>query len=240
MESNYTAGYYVLKVLLQDQAWLHGKSVVTCSSCINQLAFNYWCFGWGSKPSDKDIKELDLSEDQINSITKWTYDRHRKEEITFDTVFPTLELASEYKSEFFPGQQDIGIYCIDFPETDRMRLINDFAPGVKRGYDTSDGKIGLRVNLLKGKKAFEDDRFDFLGFDLIGVEVDGGFHSFHCHCIYNILESRFGLKMNPNGLFDQIPDPAALRDYLNEPGIPVEEVPWYIVKVKRVTANLIG
>ena len=234
MDSYYTAGYYVLKVLLQDQAWLHGKSVVTCSSCINQLAFDYWCFGWGSKPSAKDIKELDLSEDQINSITKWTNDRYRKEEIAFDRVFPTLELASEYKSEFFPGRQDISIYCIDFPESDRIRLINDFAPGVKNGYDKSDGKIGLRQNLLKGKKTLEDDRIHFLGFDLIGVEVDGGFHSFHCHCIYNILESQFGLKMNDHGLFDDIPDPESLRHYLNEPDTPVEDVPWYIVKVSRL------
>ena len=235
METFYTAGYYLIKLRSQTLAWLKGQKVSTCSGCINLLAFDFWCFGWGSEPNAETIKELELSEDRIKSISSWTNDHVRRKEIIWGNVFPTLELATEFQSEFYPGRQDIGIYCLEFSETDRRSLNTDFAPGNQSAYNYNNGKICLRDYLLAGNKEIENDQFEFLGFDLIGVEGDGGFHSFHCHGIYHILGSQFGLKMNDHGLFDQIPDPESLRNYLNEPDTPVEDVPWYIVKVKRMS-----
>jgi hypothetical protein len=43
-----------------------------------------------------------------------------------------------------------------------------------------------------------------IGFDVIGIELDGGFHSFHCHDLSTDLARRFSLEINEYGLFAAI------------------------------------
>ena len=73
-----------------------------------------------------------------------------------------------------------------------------------------------------------------MGYDFIGVEASGSFHTFYCHGITQTLIDKFDLKLNDFGLFDEPKDPTSIREYLNTPNAPVVQVPWYIVKVKLI------
>ena len=63
------------------------------------------------------------------------------------------------------------------------------------------------------KKNHEKDDEILLGFDIIGVECDGSFHSFHCNAMSSILKENFNLILNKFGLYDEIIDSNELKKF---------------------------
>ena len=68
---------------------------------------------------------------------------------------------------------DIKVFALYFNETEREYILDEYKP------QPGMGEIGLRLTLLKGIK--ETDSEKFLGFNYIGIELGGDFHTFHCH-----------------------------------------------------------
>ncbi len=202
------------------------RVLYTSSSCFNQYVFDYWCLS-SSEPDEKDILELDLTDDKIKAIKKWSGEQYLKGKIKWGNGFPDLETAETFKNLFFPDLPDTYIYAIYLPETDRNSFLSDFKN------DFNKGDFGLYYN-LSGKIPEEDNPDEeFIGYDFIGVDLGGGFHSFYCHGIGDELAEKFSLQFNRFGLFDDVKQPEPIRQYLNAPGAPVEPVPWYIAKTKR-------
>ena len=232
MERYYHGGHYLIKTKPIDFGPDKGKVVSTCSSCINFSVFNNWCLSWMNfEPDNDEKKELELTDEKIQEIEKWTDSR-------FDNgsnVFPDLNTAIEFKTLFFKSRNDIEIYSLHFSETDTNLLLDEFAEGKNvNEFNYNSGNFGLRNNLIKRREEADDVNEALLGYDFIGVECDGSFHSFYCHSITQELIDKFTLTLNANGLFDKPERPVEIRAYLNDPeAAKVEPVPWYIVKVKR-------
>ncbi|MBK9025835.1 MAG: hypothetical protein IPL69_18220 [Saprospiraceae bacterium] len=113
-------------------------------------------------------------------------------------------------------------------------MISDFAEGNNtEEFNFNNGDFGLRKNLLLRIEEDQNISEEFLGYDFIGIECDGSFHSFYCHDITNNLVDKFSLKLNSYGLFEKLEKPNEIREYLNSEETGLEPVPWYIVKVKR-------
>ncbi len=207
MERYYNGGYYLIKRKPIDFGADKDKVVGTCSRCINFSVFDNWCLSWMSGKLDNDEKkELELSEEKIQEIQKWTDSR-------FDNgsnVFPDIKLAQEFKDKFFDSRNGIEIYSLYFPEFDTDLLLEEF-----------------------GTEERDNMNEELLGYDFIGIECDGSFHSFYCHDITKTLIDKFSLTLNANGLFEKPEMQKEIREYLNNPKIGLEPVPWYIVKVKR-------
>ncbi|MEZ4775632.1 MAG: hypothetical protein R3D00_20770 [Bacteroidia bacterium] len=237
MEKYINAGYFLIKSKLLRFGTLEGTVVKTCSGCINTSAFDIWCLSWVKDALNEESKlELGLSDSQINDIHKWTDIRFDRGELGFGNVFPDLETARTFKELFFAGRNDIEMLGLYLPQTDADRLTEDFKEGNNSlPFNQNNGKFGLRLNLLKQIEEKETEDAAFLGYDFIGVEGDGSFHSFYCHNITEILIDMFALTLNENGLFEEITQPDQIREYLNSPNAGVEPVPWYIAKVKRIT-----
>ena len=234
MERYYNAGYYLIKKQPIDFGDDKEKIVSTCSGCINATAFDTWAWSWSTQLDKKVQSFLELTDNTIQLIQEWTDKKFDNGEIGFGNVFPDLKMALEFKDLFYKDRQDIEIFAVDFSETDTNNLIEDFAPGENEGFNFNNGHFGLRENLLKKNHETADSISHILGFDFIGVECDGSFHSFYCHNITKELIDKFGLVINENGLFESIPDPDLIRDYLNDQETGLEPVPWYIVKVKKI------
>ena len=231
MERHYYGGHYLIKTKPIDFGADKKKVVGTCSRCINLSVFDNWCLSWMSDKLDRKEKiELGLTDQKIEEIHKWTDSR-------FDNgsnVFPDLKTAIEFKDLFFNLINDIEIFSLFFSETDTDLLISDFSEGNNTTeFNYNNGDFGLRKNLIKRKEEGQDPNEELLGYDFIGVECDGSFHSFYCHDITNTLIDKFSLTLNSFGLFDKPEHPTEIREYLNEPQTGLEPVPWYLVKVKR-------
>lgn len=231
MERNYNGGYYLIKTKPIVFGSDIGKVVMTCSRCINFSVFDSWCLSWMSDELDEKEKiELGLTDERIKEIQKWTDSRF----YTDSNVFPDLKTATEFKDLFLNSVNGIEIFSLSFSETDTDLLISDFAEGNNTNrFNQNNGNFGLRKNLIKRTEEEQEINEELLGYDFIGVERDGSFHSFYCHNITSILVDKFSLKINLYGLFDKPENSTEIRVYLNDPETAVEPVPWYLVKVKR-------
>jgi hypothetical protein len=183
------------------------------------------------KLDNNEIIDLGLTDQKIEEIQKWTDTRFENG----SNVFPDLKAAIEFKSQFLESRPDIEVLGLSFSETDTNLLLEEFAEGKNiEEFNFNNGNFGLRNNLIKRIEEKDDIFEELLGYDFIGVECDGSFHSFYCHDITNELIDRFTLTLNENGLFDNPERPIEIREYLNDPKTGLESVPWYIVKVKRL------
>lgn len=227
----YLGGYYLTKLRPKSYGAETGSLIYTCSECINDHILDTWSYSWttdNNKELDETKKNYQFSDNQIDEIRNWVDNKFNDNKIGFLNVFTDLETALEYKNKFFSHLSDIKIFALYFDTNERTDIIEEFKP-----QSAENGEIGLRLTLLKELEEQENE--ELLGYDYIGIEIGGSFHSFHCHDIGNELSDTFNLTINKYGLFDSAKNSKQVLDYLNNEENGCEPVPWYLAKTKLVT-----
>ncbi|MFV9483138.1 hypothetical protein ACNI3T_04830 [Christiangramia sp. ASW11-125] len=226
----YLGSYYLYKIEPADFGTIKGSKIFTCSSCINKSYLDSWSISWsedGKNISDIIRKEFKLSEELINKIHKWTDNKLEQNKIGWINNFYDLNTVLDYKKSFFKEEKELQILSINFPETEKNQALNILSPTNKKF-----GEIGIYQNLKKEIK--ENTKEEQLGFDLIGIEPSGDFHSFHCHDLKDELISEFGIKINNNGLIQENKNWKEIVNYMNHDDNGFEPVPWFFVKINQV------
>ena len=91
---------------------------------------------------------MNLNDENIKKIQKWNDEKFEN----ISNLFPSLELAIEFKRKFLNNKADFIIYSINFSEKDSNLLFNDFREDFhKNDYNFNNGNFCLRKNLLKKK-----------------------------------------------------------------------------------------
>lgn len=232
MDTHYLAGYYLVKLKPLDFGDDLNKSVWTCCNCLNYSAFDNWCLSWTKDKIDKEHKEaLNLTDEKLNEIHKWTDSKYSD----LLNGFEDLATAIEFKNLFFNSRDDIHILGLYFPTKDKELLIEDFGEGQNVDeFNYNNGNVVIRKNLQKEIIEQNNTNEEFLGYDFIGVECDGSFHSFYCSNITKTLFDKFNIIPNAYGLFDKVENSESVRLYLNDPLSYLEPLPYYVVKVTKV------
>ena len=229
----FLGGYYLIKLRPINFGTKIGEQVYTCSDCINDNLIDMWSYSWATD-NDKQVKEakenFNLTDNDIIEIRNWVDKKHNDNIVGWANVFTELESAIEYKSTYFPHLEDIKIIALYFDENETKDILVEFKP-----QSETNGEIGLRLTLLKQIEETKNANEELLGYDLIGIELGGSFHTFHCHDIESDLSTEFGLKLNKYGLFDEIGNWKIVTDYLNDENNGLEPVPWFIAKTKLIT-----
>lgn len=230
MQPYYFGGYFLIKTKPFSYFSIQNKIVQTCSNCINICAFDVsWCLSWTEGIDEEGKAELGLTDEKIAEIHKWTDPKFDQGTIRWGHALPDLQTVRTFKDLFYADKDDIRIYSMYLSKTDAEALITHF-----EGEKNFQGQFGLRENLQKKIEEINNPTEEFLGYDFIGVENHGSFHSFYCHNITDELIDTFSLSLTPHGLFDNIPNPDLVRKYLNDETTGLEPVPWYIAKMKRL------
>lgn len=227
----YFGGYYLTKLKPKSYGDDEGGFIYTCSECINDHILDIWSYSWttaNNKQIDEIKKNYQFTDQKIDEIRNWLDNKFNDNKIGFLNVFTDFETAIEYKDRFFSQLDDIKIFALYFDAKEREDILEEFKPQSEKM-----GEIGLRLTLLK--EIEENKNEVFIGFDYIGIEIGGSFHTFHCHDIGKELSDKFGLTLNNFGLFDSDVNSKQVLDYLNDEENGCEPVPWFIVKTKLVT-----
>lgn len=206
----------------------------TCSTCINDSYFDAWSISWaedGKSVSAETKSDFNLDEKLIKNIQNWTDKKLEENKIGWICTFADLKTLTEYKKSFFP-EVKAEILSINFPETEKAEFLKLFNPE-----KSNLGEIGLSKNLKNGMTEIETEQT--LGFDLIGVESSGEFHSFHCHDLASDLIERFGIEINDFGLIKENDKWNEMVEYMNDEKNGFESSPWFYVKVKKPVANIV-
>jgi extradiol dioxygenase family protein len=228
----YLGAYYFIKLRNANYGSIKDTKICTCSTCINDSYFDAWSISWSSSGNSglKEAKEeFNLTNTQIKEIQTWADQKFEEKKIGWANTFSDYETLSEYKNKFFNNVQDYLIFSINFPETEKDALIEELVVKEK-----NIGAIGLWDNLNNQVLEVADESERQIGFDLIGVELSGDFHTFHCHDLSEELIKKFNIQINQYGLIDNDNNWEQLVEYMNEEENGFEPVPWFFVKVKLI------
>jgi hypothetical protein len=226
----YLGGYFLTMLKPKTYGPEKGSLIYACSGCVNDHILDTWSYSWTTDNNEqlREIKKnYQIIDKQIDEIRKWVDDKFNDNKIGFLNVFTDLDTALEYKNKFFAHLGDIKVFALYFDTNERVDILEEFMPK-----SAESGEIGLGITLLKEIREQENEQF--LGYDYVGIEIDGSFHTFHCHDIGKELSDKFGLTLNKFGLFDSNINSKQVLDYLNDEEAPCEPVPWFIVKTKLV------
>ncbi len=232
--SNYFGGYYLLRLKKFDYGKLKGKEVCTCSDCTNISLINSWSFSWATTGQQElaDIeRDFEINSHTIQQIRIWADQKLEQKKIGWINVFSDLETVNEYKNKFFSHLSDTKIFSLYFPDSEAKDIIEKFKP------TENDRTLGIWDNLAKRISETDDEEEITLGYDLIGIEGSGDFHSFNCHDIADELVEKFDATINKYGLIDDPMDWTKLTDFMNDEANGHEPTPWYVCKVKMRLRN---
>lgn len=229
--NHYLGGYFLIKLKPFD--WSPIPEVYTCSTCINDSLLDSWSYRWVNERVEETtaIKEqFNLSTANVVAIRHWTDKKRTEGKVGYNKVFLDLEIARQYKQKFFSHVEDVNLMALYFDEPAADAIIQELKPK-----SAGLGECGLYQMLCR--KVPETDNTDesVIGYDLIGVDLGGSFHSFHCHGIAMELVQKFGLTFNRFGLYDQCEDWQPVLHALNKGEIGVEPVPWFVAKTKLIS-----
>jgi hypothetical protein len=218
----YLGGYYLLKLRAPTFGAYINNFIYTCSSCINDNLIEGWT---NYKPEVLEELKTKYCITDIESMQKWIFENFNINHAWLN-VFPSAELALEFKNKFFSHLSDIVLLSINFDSIETNEILNEFNP--------KETRIEMRMREILKNNIQEKREESFIGFDLIGIEDVGQFHTFHCHNIGNELESKFDLKLNQYGLFENSKNLTSVAEGLSSQVIRCEPVPWFVAKVKMV------
>lgn len=233
----YFGGYYLIKPREANFGGIKNKKILTCSSCINDTLIDSWAISWATpiEPQTKLIREeFEINDEKLRDIQNWADKKLDEKRIGWLEVFSDLETIQEYSNKYFSHMKEKEILQILFPEDEREDFLTEFAPA-KKEY----GALGIYDNLNREIVEEQNESQITIGYDLIGVELGGNFHSFHCHDLATELGAKFGIELNEYGLIKEITNQKEIIDYMNDEENGFEPVPWYLVKVKKVANSSI-
>ncbi|OTG77994.1 hypothetical protein B9T33_14475 [Acinetobacter sp. ANC 5054] len=228
----YFAGYYLLR--LKRHALLNraNQFIRTCSSCINDHLISDWSYSCVKNAHFKieDVQsQFNLSNLQLSNLRKWADQHSLQDQVGWNSLFYDIETALEYKHKFFEHCQNVHLLSMYIDEEYRQDILEIYKPAFP-----NIGEVGLYACLKKVIVEPEDTNELLLGYDYIGIEPGGDFHSFHCHHLADSLCEKFNLELNYNNLFDDSSRQSEIEDFLNDESSGLEAVPWGIAKVKLV------
>jgi hypothetical protein len=233
METFYLGGYYLIRQTPIDFGEQAKKTVYTASNCINDSLLNDWGYSWVGNRDDsiEDImNDLKIDSDKVTSIREWVDAAFEDKKIGWVNLFSSYEAVTEYRKKFFSHLLDLKIIAIYFSEFELLDLSVDFKPPNER-----TGAIGLYENLIRKIPENDLEREALIGFDIIGIEMEGSFHTFYCHDLSRDLAEKFNLQINEYGLFDKTDNWKSVTDYMNDEENGFEPVPWFVCKTKLIT-----
>lgn len=229
---NYLGGYYLSRMQPLEYGSYCGSLIYSCSTCFNDNVLGSWAYSWITD-IDAEIEEhkqnYALSDATVSEIREWVNARFEEKKIGWPCLFADLETLMEYQQKFFAHLPDLRIFALYFAENEADSLIQECNPN--GGYE---GVIGLAQLLADKIEEKESKNEQTIGYDVIGVEWSGDFHSFHCHDIGKELSDRFGLTINSFGLFEPCDDWTPVLDYFHDDENGCEPVPWFVVKTKLI------
>jgi hypothetical protein len=229
----YQGAFYFMKLHEANFGSIKNTRIYTCSTCINDSYFDSWSITWSALNNSDNIKEakedFNLTNIQITAIQTWADQKFEEKKIGWISTFSDYEVLSEYKNKFFNNIKDYLILSINFPESEKNDLLEEFSIKGK-----GIGAIGLWENLDRSNPEVTDESEVEIGFDLIGVELSGDFHTFHCHDLSDQLIQKFNIEINRYGLIASEDNWEQMVEYMNDEENGFEPVPWFFVKVKLI------
>lgn len=221
----FVGGHFLVQAY-QSAAWSERKTMLpakfwTVSKCICEVYPDDWIFSWTTKSSrsPKNYQEiLNLDDDAFRSLQAWADEMFSKEQLGWPHVFLHRETARRFYLQYLKHLPDIKLFSIALPEAYWTEFIEENRP------TPGMGEGGVYRKLLQ-KQPLESHAFR-RGFEILGDNWGGQFHSFVCNSFEQEYEQRLNISLNQYGLIDRYEDAVRATDHTNRDEVPAEPALW--------------
>lgn len=215
------AGYLIIEPVARPHWTQESKlpiTLLTATDCICSVHPGEWGLAWTSSPDDVEaIKaKLGLSSENLAAIQNKVQELFDAGQYGLPNVFSTYKAAKRFKEEHLQVL-DCQIVRLSLPEPFLAVCIDEMMP---------EGNLlesGYLCNLKK--KVSDPNSGQILGYEVLCWDT-GAFHSFICNGLEKDYEEKLGLKLNPNGLFDDLESAVQAVDYTNREDVGAEPGYW--------------
>lgn len=222
----YLGGYYLVKINKNDTETIP-ETIYTVTNCINILIPSLNGLKWvtsSSHDNKKIMDSIDIDENGFLLLQEWVSEKFDESEFTISGSFNRINIVKEFIKKFVIKKDNLKLLAIYLPEEYYSNFIDDnYEEGTQ-----SDREISSVIKL----KIEEDNLGSTIGFDLLGYEIGGDFHSFHCHNLKSELIEKLKINFNQYELIANYQDAKKALGYINIEG-NAEPVRWDIWKVKE-------
>jgi hypothetical protein len=208
------AADWMNKALLPAKFW-------TVSNCICTIYPDAWIYSWTTKSpvNEKDYHQiLKLDDETFTSLQAWADEMFNKDELGWPNVFLKKETARQFYVQYLKHIPDIKLLSIALSEDYWNEFIEENKP------DEGMGEGGVYRKLLQ-KQLLDRDAIT-RGFEILGDEWGGQFHSFVCNHLEKEYEERLHITFNQYGLIDLYEDAIRAANHTNLDEVQAEPVLW--------------
>lgn len=226
-----SGGFYVSRIVNRPP-WISDallpERLLTLSSCLTDFFPDAWAIEWASYSEAERIAaaaKVGVRANDIPMLIRFATDALDSGRLGWPCVWQSSSAALEAITKFDCSPMEFAILELGIPVDVVEELLNELAP------NPCEGELGLYTCLRKNEPL--DVAATSVGWELLGVEHGGQFHSWLCNSLQDALAAATGAKPGPFGLLETEHDARAL-DALIANGLGAEPVPWFPGLISRL------
>lgn len=224
----YVGGYYLVQGH-EMPTWMREDQLPvklwTVSPCICEIYPDSWVFSWSSSSSDNYQRDLRLDNEGMNSLQALADKLMSQEELGWPNVFLDIVVARNFYHQYLKHIPDIKLLSIALSEPYLSEFVEENRPGPNMG------EGGVYKKLLQ--RHLRDNNAIVRGFEVLGDEYGGQFHSFICNSLQTDYSEELNIALNQNGMIDNYEDAIRAAEYTNLDEVGAEPSlwqPWLILE----------
>jgi len=211
------------------------ERIVTVSTCIVESYPDSWALSWVKTTPDqvRQIREtLALKDSELAELRSWVGQAMNDGHFGWPNVFFSLRAAREFRERFLGVLQESRIVGLSLATDVAAAFLREEAP--QEGH----GAPGVWTMLTRGVRLNRPT--SPLGFDVLGAEYGGAFHTFSCNGLEQEFNEKLGITFNRYGLIDDYLRAVTASEYTNRDEVGAEPVAWYPFRVDDYTTEDTG
>ena len=146
---------------------------------------------------------------------------HEAQKIVWPGVFASVEEARAYFRKYLARLTDVRLLEIALPEIYFEPALASSAPS-----RANEAESALHF-MLSRKRKTAALAGTALGYEILGIEDGGHFHSFLCNQLQNEYSRELGITMNAAGLIDRLEDAKKATELTRRDDVGAEPVDWF-------------
>lgn len=209
--------------------------IITVSNCIVDTYPDSWALPWVDTPADelRSMRDsLGLDDNAFGDLRSWVEQAMESGDFGWPNVFFSVRAGREFSHRFLGALQGVRLVGLS--------LTKDVAADFLREEAPQEGRGASGVWTMLARRELLAQPATQLGFDVLGAEYGGWFHTFSCNGLEKDFSDKLGVLFNQCGLIDEYVRAVAASEYTNRDDTGAEPVAWYPFRVDDYGAKETG
>jgi hypothetical protein len=231
VETKLISGGFYLAQSPTRPAWLKDsllpQRLITLSPCLAVFFPDLWALEWTSLTEDErqeSASALGIGSEQLPSVLRYVTSAYERNTLGWTRVWSSRSAAREAVEHLQLDPDHLLLLELGVPEERVDGLVAELEPG------PSHGECGF-YNALRSRTPMSTEGAT-LGWEPLGVECSGCFHSWLCNSLHEPGYERLGIKPAQGGLLKTLDEAERILDLIND-GLGAEPVPWFPALLSR-------